>query len=430
MSNIAYDECEIQIISGLLNYGTDDEDCKKALEVLTPDDFEHFASLFEEMQKQYKDKGKFDTVQALKDCCIEDIFSPYLVSRGITDYSALISSSVTTANMKAHTEMLKERTNRRRIQSKMQELLFLGQSDDILDGLNQLVEQENKRAEENNVEELTIHKKQYETFLNDIYTPYNRKDRIWTGFSSIDRCLCGLRKGSISMVGARPSSGKTTFALNVAVQQMKDKSKTILFSLEMSASQILERLLANVLEIPYGLFNNKAFNDYQKKQITTYLSNTYSDNNFLIRDDVYTIEDISRIIAKSKPDMVIIDFLTQIQTLQKTNTRREAIDYISAQIKQTAKRYNCHIMTLSQLARATRDTKDKPPTMSELKESGALEQDNDYIMLLHRPHVIDKSKHKPEETTLIIDKNKYGTTGIKNMNFNGAYQRFNEIIER
>lgn len=430
MSNIAYDECEIQVISGLLNYGTDDEDCKKALEVLTPDDFEHFASLFEEMQKQYKAKDSLDIIQALKDSSIDDMFTPYLASRGITDYSALISSSVTTANMKANIEMLKERTNYRRIQNKVHELLFLGHSTDILDGLNQLVEQENKRAVESTAEELSIHKKQYELFINEIYTPYNRKDRIWTGFSSIDRCLCGLRKGSISMIGARPSTGKTTFALNIAAQQLKEKTKTLIFSLEMSANQILERLMSIMLDIPYGLFNNKTLKQEQKDKIARYLSSTYNDNTLLIYDDICAIEEIIRTIAKTKPDLVIIDFVNLIHTSQKTNSRREEIDSISSQIKQAARRYNCHIMTLSQLARATKDTRDKAPTMSDLKESGALEQDNDYIMILHRPYVQNKEKYSPDDAVLIIDKNKYGITGVKDLKFNGAYQRFNEITAR
>lgn len=405
-------------------------DCRKALEILTADDFSIYFELFRTLKKQYQTSGKIDVVQALKECSFDDTLTPHLESYGIVDYISLKNSCITTANMKSHIEMLKERSKRSRISNQLHEIMFADTTDEMIAGLNQLTEQENKIIASENNTDLTIHQKQYQSFIEDIYTPYNRKERIWTGFSGIDSCLCGLRKGSISMIGARPSTGKTAFALNVASQQIKDNKKTVFFSLEMSANQIYERLMSNILGIPYGLFNNKNLEEKHKTKIAKYLSESLNDDKFLVRDDLYNIEDITRTVSRVKPDLVIIDFVNLIRTSKKTNSRREEIDYISSEIKQTAKRHKCHIMTLSQLARASRDAKDKAPNMSDLKESGALEQDNDYIMILHRPYVQNKSSHAPEDTTLIIDKNKYGTAGIKQMKFDGAYQKFNEILTR
>ena len=117
--------------------------------------------------------------------------------------------------------------------------------------------------------------------------------------------------------------------------------------------------------------------------------------------------------------------MQNITTNERFDNTRTRIDYISALLKRTAKQANCVMMILSQVTRMGKDE----PTMSDLKESGGLEQDGDYIMLLHRPYVNDKSNTDiSEETTqVLLDKNKFGSCGVDDMSFDGEYQRFSEV---
>jgi replicative DNA helicase len=137
-------------------------------------------------------------------------------------------------------------------------------------------------------------------------------------------------------------------------------------------------------------------------------------------DDVFTIEGIGDIIRQKRPDLVVVDFIQNVDTAQKFNNRRDKIDHVSRTLKRLAQRYKCHVMVLAQLARG-----DGVPTMASLKEAGGLEQDGDYIMLLHRPGVADKTKPQ-EEALVLLDKNKYGRTGLYDLYFDGAHQRFTE----
>jgi replicative DNA helicase len=128
-----------------------------------------------------------------------------------------------------------------------------------------------------------------------------------------------------------------------------------------------------------------------------------------------------------KPDVVVIDYVQIVRTMKgfTGDNKRLQIDYISAELKSIAKRTGCCVILLSQLKRTE---KVEQPTMADLKESGGLEQDGDYIFMLYRPYAQDKSAgYNPETTTLFIEKNKFGEVGRISLKFNGRYQRFTEV---
>ena len=230
-------------------------------------------------------------------------------------------------------------------------------------------------------------------------------------------------RGTISYVGAAPSTGKTSFALGVMAEQQG--VKRVLFSLEMTRYQIYDRLVTIGTGIPYDVVFNRQMTEKQEGTAAEYIGKLYDDKGLIVVDDVYTIEGISSMIAKIKPDLVMIDFMQCVRSMRRFPTRRDTVDYISQECKRLAKTYNCHIMILSQLARST----DNKPTMSSLKESGGLEQDGDYIMLLYRPYVHDKEA--PENAAyVLVDKNKYGRTGQAELYFDGKKQRFSDVEAR
>lgn len=251
---------------------------------------------------------------------------------------------------------------------------------------------------------------------------YNKKyETISTGFKLMDELLNGgFIKGTVTTIGARPSTGKTTFAINIASHNRQ--IKTLFFSLEMSAGMIYDRIMADYLNEDYTKTGK-----HDGVEITDVIDMLDKYENLKIIDDLSDVEDITNMIYQQKPDFVIIDFVQIVTSMQIFVDNRQRVDYISQQLKRAAKKTNCSILILSQL---TRNAKEKP-TMSALKESGGLEQDSDYIILLHRDYVNDKSNEDidAKDTDVILDKNKFGRTKELKFEFDGKYQRFSELGE-
>jgi replicative DNA helicase len=247
---------------------------------------------------------------------------------------------------------------------------------------------------------------------------------IGTGFPELDKLLgSGLIAATLSTLGARPSTGKTTLAINIATF-IALTQRVLFISLEMAAGMIYDRIVADKANIKYSdCMQHIADFDTVRGVVESY-------QNLTIEDSISNIEDIVSLIHETKPDFVIIDYIQIVTSKFPFTDNRQRIDYISRLLKQTAKQTGAHILSLSQITRAGKDR----PTMSDLKESGGLEQDSDYIMLLYREYVNDKSAQiKPEATTLTLDKNKFGRTGEIEMNFDGVHQRFtiaDDVIAR
>ena len=226
----------------------------------------------------------------------------------------------------------------------------------------------------------------------------------------------GFVRGTLISLGARPSVGKTTFAINIAANN-PDK-KIVFFSLEMSVRMIYDKIVASEGNIDYSHAVNHSVNFETVKCILEKYPN------LIVIDNVSRAEDMAEIIRTIKPDLVFVDYVQIVQTVREFEAVRQRIDYISQIFKRTAKYVNCCIIALSQLTRGAKEE----PTMSALKESGGLEQDSDYIILLKRPYVLDKSNKDilPSDTTLKLDKNKFGDSGEIKYYFDGAHQRFSE----
>lgn len=185
---------------------------------------------------------------------------------------------------------------------------------------------------------------------------------------------------------------------------------------------IYDRLIADRLEIEYSRVHKHKLNENEFEGVKKTLA---SYKNLTVIDDVYEVEKIVSYVYGNKPKFVIIDFVQIITSQKNFADNRQRIDYISQKLKKCAKETKCCFLVLSQITRAGKER----PTMSDLKESGGLEQDSDYVILLHRPYVNDKQsgKSKPSETEVILDKNKFGNTGVLNYNFSGIFQRFEEL---
>ena len=259
------------------------------------------------------------------------------------------------------------------------------------------------------------------------------RNALATGFQDLDILLSGVEKGNLITIGARPAMGKTAFILSIMSNLLKQNKKCLLFSLEMSTSQIIKRLIAILGEIGLITMNhNKLLDDSQKSKIE-YILTAISYLNLTICDDIYTIEGIRNKIAEERPEYVFIDYLQLMETPRKKQ-RSEAITNIMLDLKQIAKENNCIIFISSQLSRALESRYDKHPMLSDLRESGDIENISDVVLLIYRDeyykcyaddedYALNKGKAE-----IIVAKNKMGAIAIIELLFRSPIAKFLEPI--
>ena len=407
--NINDIEIERSVIGEILSF----ESLKEKALLLEPGDFaydEHM-DICKVMISQAK-KGKYDFVTVAAECG-----SSYRA-----EIQSCIQFAISAELFEEHFKILKEMASRRRLISRFQALTLEGEVS--VSSVQKMLDDENGKRIASDVRE--INERNIDVFVAELN---KRKGTLMTGFGNIDKVTGGIRKSTVFIIGARPSTGKTTFALNIAANQIADPDKKVMFfSLEMSSEMIFERLMAAQNKIEYEKFSRNSLSEDEIKLIAAQSKKLKESGSFFVIDDVYNVEQICNLISENKPSLAVVDFMQIISAVGKFENVRSRIDYISSLFKRTAKTTGCVIIVLSQLSRMGKEA----PTMSDLKESGGLEQDGDYIALLHRPYVLNKNENEciPEDTQLLLDKNKFGRTGKIDLWFDLKHQKFYERDER
>lgn len=257
-----------------------------------------------------------------------------------------------------------------------------------------------------------------------------------TGLSSVDRKINGLNKSDLLLLAARPGMGKTSMALNMALAAAKESGKTVaIFSLEMSKEQLVTRLLANegLIENTRLSTGNLRESDWEKiVQAATSLSQTD------IRIDDNPLLTVADMNAKCRRldnlGMVVIDYL-QLMTSAggKGNggeNRQQVVSDISRMLKIMAKELQVPVLCLSQLSRANEKREDKRPMLSDLRESGAIEQDADIVMFLYRDDYYNEDSEKRNIAECIVAKNRHGETGKVELRWMPDYTAFGTLENR
>lgn len=266
---------------------------------------------------------------------------------------------------------------------------------------------------------------------------------IPTGFSTLDQ-LVGLGKGDLIILAARPSMGKTAFALNIALnvagknhRDESEKKTVALFSLEMGADQLVSRMICSegMLDsekIKKGTLDN---DDMMKLETAVHFLN---QKNIFIEDSAFI--KVNEVKAKCKLlknehglDLVVIDYLQLLQGSKRTDNRQQEVSEISRSLKQMARELECPVIALSQLSRSVESRHDKRPMMSDLRESGSIEQDADIVSFLYRSDYYrneDTDENEVQEPSdvstveVIVAKNRNGQTGTAELAFMKRYNRF------
>lgn len=252
---------------------------------------------------------------------------------------------------------------------------------------------------------------------------------IPSGYVDLDRMTSGFQKGDFIIVAARPSVGKTAFALNVAQNVgVRVRNKVAVFSLEMSASQLVQRMVCAEGHIEASRMTTGFFAGDDWERMTMAVS-ALSEADIHI-DDTPGIS-VSEIRSKCRRlkqgnglDMILIDYLQLIQGRGHGTNRQEEVSQISRTLKQLARELGVPVIALSQLSRGVEQRQDKRPMMSDLRESGAIEQDADIVAFLYRDDYYDKESEKKNIIEIIISKQRNGPVGTVELAFLKHYNKF------
>jgi replicative DNA helicase len=270
-----------------------------------------------------------------------------------------------------------------------------------------------------------------------IETLYHRKTAITgiaTGFEKLDEMTAGLQRADFVIIAGRPSMGKTAFALNVAQESsVKERRPVLIFSLEMSKEQLVQRLLCAEARVDSHLVRTGYLRDPDWKRIVA-AAGRLSEAPLYI-DDTANLSVLEarakarRVKAEHGLDLVVIDYLQLMQAHWRADNRQQEISEISRSLKALAKELEVPVVALSQLSRAIEARGDSSPRLSDLRESGALEQDADVIMFLHRPGLYKQNADEAERnlTDVIIGKQRNGPTGTVQLVFKPEYTRFETL---
>ena len=257
-----------------------------------------------------------------------------------------------------------------------------------------------------------------------------------TGFSGLDRVLVGMGNSDLVLVGARPGMGKTSFALNIATNVAQStKKKVCVFSLEMSAEQLVSRILSSeALVDSHELRSGKLSSDSWEKIADA--SSRLASCDILIDDTSgLTVTDMKAKLRRvDNLGLVIVDYLQLMQSDRKIDNRVQEVAEISRAFKIMAKELCVPIICCAQLSRGPESRTDKKPMLSDLRDSGAIEQDADVVMFLYRNEYY-KTDAAPGENNaaniaeVIIAKNRHGSTGTVKMGWIGQYTKFRTIAD-
>ena len=253
---------------------------------------------------------------------------------------------------------------------------------------------------------------------------------ITSGFLDLDAKTSGFQRSDLVIIAARPAMGKTAFALNIAQQAaIKSNANVLIFSMDMSKDQLGQRLLAmesriEMQKLKTGDLERKDWDQISVAMDVLSRASIYIDDTPGI--SVMEIKNKCRRLKVEKGlDMVIVDYLQLMSMEGKTDNRQQEITALSRYLKLLAREMDCPVLVLSQLSRAPEQRTDHRPILSDLRESGAIEQDADMVIFLYRDEYYNpEDTEKPGICEIIISKHRSGPTGVVDLTWLGKYTRF------
>lgn len=361
-----------------------------------------------------------------------------LASVGGSDYLRQLMTSVPSVNnYQTYADYVKKTSMLRRVQEKARQILDIQSVRNFEDMFMLISETEEILATEEKAE-FSMEDTLYQ--LNEaLNTPKSEGvTGIPTGLRDLDRLLDGWKKQDLNIVAARPSMGKTAFALSLADSAAKHGDYVTLFSLEMSAELLLQRMICMIGGInSFKLKNIEWYfdeNDWDKYFRALAVLNAYKHNMYISDTPSPTVQEIRQRVRKNvkqypdKRHLVLIDYLTLIKGSGKDRTRE--VGEISRSLKRMARELDVSVIALAQLNRSVEQRQDKRPMMSDIRDSGEVEQDADTISFLYRDNYYNAESEKQNITEIIIAKHRNGPIGTVEVAFLKEYNQFVNLARK
>ncbi|NLX37827.1 MAG: replicative DNA helicase [Chloroflexi bacterium] len=357
---------------------------------------------------------------------------------GASYLSSLINAVPTSVHVEHYARIIERQSTLRRLIAAAGQIAALayedqGEVDQVIDKAEQLLFEVSQRR----ISRELVHIKEliadYYDHVEFMLEHPGESFGLPVGFTDLDRLLGGLQKSDLIIIAARPSMGKSSLAISMAVNSaVKSNAVVALFTLEMSGEQVAQRMLqgragipsdklrkGNISELEWDHFT-KASADLSEVQI--FIDDTPSPSPTEIRTKA------RRLMAEKGLDLIIIDYLQLMQASDRRSENRvQEISYISRALKGVARDLNVPVIALSQLSRAVESRENKMPVLSDLRESGSIEQDADIVMFIYREAMYDENTERGQVTDLRIAKHRNGPTGQVQLYFDPGTTRFSDL---
>ena len=413
----------------------DPESLNEIAEILSPNDFylsEH-TQIYTAMRDLFLINKEIDVVTLIDMLVTKGIYS----KSGGEDYIRSLYRSVPNAlNIQDYAKIVKEKSLLRKlidVCSEISEKAYSeeGNAGELVDYAESLVFDIAQGRDTKSFRHIKDVIQSVYKNLHDMNTEGESAHGTKTGFSGIDNVLAGMGNSDLILVGARPGMGKTSFALNIATNvALQTKKKVCIFSLEMSAEQLVNRVISSEAMVDsYALRTGKL--DPKQWEDIAMATTKLADCDILI-DDTSGIS-VTGMTGKLRRvqdlGLVVIDYLGLMQSDKKSDNRVQEVSDISRNLKIMAKELNVPIICCAQLSRGPESRTDKRPMLSDLRDSGAIEQDADTVIFLYRNEYYDTDASQEEGNIaeVIIAKNRHGSTGTVKVGWIGRFTKFRTI---
>lgn len=430
-------EAEQSVLGAIL---LDNDALNKALEILSLEDFyrEAHRKIFRRMCDLSEKNEAIDLITLTellkKNNEIESI-------GGVSYMASLVNVVPTSSSIRYHSRIVREKAAMRNLINAATEIISQVYEskqdvDEILDASeSKIFEISEKRVKPSFVTIKEIVKDSFE-MIEKLYEKKELITGLPTGFIDLDEKTSGLQKGDLIVVAGRPSMGKTALCLNIAEHVGIERGEPVaVFSLEMSKEQLVLRMLCSEAEVDSHKLRSGYLGESDWPRLTNAAGRLTEAPIFIDDSPVITALEMRakarRLKAEHGLSLVIVDYLQLMRGRGRFERREQEISEISRSLKALAKEIEVPVMALSQLSRAVEQRQDRRPQLSDLRESGAIEQDADVILLLYRDEIYNPDKEDSKgKIEINVGKQRNGPTGIINLTFLSQYTKFKDYSVR
>lgn len=390
--------------------------------------------IFEVMASMFNQNKTMDFITILDEVKDEDIFE---TSEDAKIYLTNLAQVVPSAsNVEAYCKIVREKYYVRRLITASRDIIDMAQesqaeSDILLDSAEQAIFDIRQGRNTSAFKHIrTAITETYETLQHLSGEDRDKYKGISSGYPALDHVITGLNKSDLILIAARPGMGKTSFALNIAENVATKGDRTVaVFSLEMSSEQLAQRLLSSQASIEGKLLRTGELSGDDWVRIAM-ASQVLSKADIYLDDTpgITVGEMKAKLRRLKKVDLVIIDYLQLMSSGRRIDNRVQEVSEITRNLKILAKELNVPVITLSQLSRGPESRSDHKPMLSDLRESGSIEQDADIVLLLYREDYY--AREEAEERNVAncdVAKNRHGEVGVVKLGWDNRYTRFTNL---